>query len=114
MRKPLFYTAWLCPFTFLRDSSALLTAALIAVAIPPLLPWWMTVLATAFAIIIAKQLYGGLGQNPFNPAMVGYVMLLVSFPVPMTTWLAPQAVSAQQLTVADTAAVIFKGKPAKA
>jgi electron transport complex protein RnfD len=54
----------------LRDSSALLTAALIAVAIPPLLPWWMTVLATAFAIIIAKQLYGGLGQNPFNPAMV--------------------------------------------
>lgn len=94
----------------LRDSSALLTAALIAVAIPPLLPWWMTVLATAFAIIIAKQLYGGLGQNPFNPAMVGYVMLLVSFPVPMTTWLAPQVVSAQQLTVADTAAVIFKGQ----
>lgn len=79
----------------LKDSSALLTAALIAVAIPPLLPWWMVVLATAFAII-AKQLYGGLGQNPFNPVMVGYVLLLVSFPAPMTNWMAPQAVTAMQ------------------
>ena len=94
----------------LKDSSALLTAALIAVAIPPLLPWWMVVLATAFAIIIAKQLYGGLGQNPFNPAMVGYVLLLVSFPAPMTNWMAPQAVTAQLLSPAETAAVIFQGK----
>jgi electron transport complex, RnfABCDGE type, D subunit len=93
----------------LRDSSAILTAALLAVAIPPLLPWWMPVVATAFAIIIAKQLYGGLGQNPFNPAMVGYVLLLVSFPVPMTTWLAPQTISAQHLSLQDTAAVIFHG-----
>ena len=96
--------------TALRDSSALLTASLIAVAIPPLLPWWMVVLATAFAIIIAKQLYGGLGQNPFNPAMVGYVLLLVSFPVQMTNWSAPQAISAQQLSPTETAAVIFRGQ----
>ena len=70
----------------LRDSSAVLTAALIAVSLPPLAPWWMVVLGTAFAIIIAKQLYGGLGHNPFNPAMVAYVLLLVSFPGHMTAW----------------------------
>ena len=94
----------------LRDSSAILTAALIAVAIPPLLPWWMTVLATAFAITIAKQLYGGLGQNPFNPAMVGYVLLLVSFPVPMTTWQVPQSIASQTLSPSDTASIIFNGQ----
>lgn len=44
----------------------------------------MVVLGTVFAVIIAKQLYGGLGQNPFNPAMIGYVVLLISFPVQMT------------------------------
>ena len=49
----------------------------------------MLVLGTAFAIIIAKHLYGGLGQNLFNPAMVAYVLLLVSFPVQMTSWLPP-------------------------
>lgn len=97
----------------LRDSSAVLTAALIAAAIPPLLPWWMTLLATAFAIIIAKQLYGGLGQNPFNPAMVGYVLLLVSFPVPMTTWQVPQTVASHILTPTETATVIFHGKTAE-
>jgi electron transport complex protein RnfD len=51
----------------------------------------MLVLGTAFAIIIAKHLYGGLGQNLFNPAMVAYVLLLVSFPVQMTSWLPPPA-----------------------
>ncbi|STE86009.1 electron transport complex protein [Escherichia coli] len=50
----------------------------------------MVVLGTVFAVIIAKQLYGGLGQNPFNPAMIGYVVLLISFPVQMTSWLPPQ------------------------
>ncbi|MGP8846833.1 RnfABCDGE type electron transport complex subunit D, partial [Enterobacter hormaechei] len=57
----------------LKDNSALLTGLLLAVSIPPLAPWWMVVLGTVFAVIIAKQLYGGLGQNPFNPAMIGYV-----------------------------------------
>lgn len=63
----------------LKDNSALLTGLLLAVSIPPLAPWWMVVLGTVFAVIIAKQLYGGLGQNPFNPAMIGYVVLLISF-----------------------------------
>lgn len=94
----------------LADSSALLTAALIAVAVPPYLPGWMTILAVAFAIIVAKQLYGGLGQNLFNPAMIGYVFLLVSFPAAMTNWQPPVAHSAQVLTVEDTANVILWGK----
>ncbi|MBM7060484.1 electron transport complex subunit RsxD [Pseudomonas sp. UL073] len=74
---------------FLRDGSALVTAVLLALALPPYAPWWLTLIATAFAIVFGKQLYGGLGQNPFNPAMVGYVVALVSFPMAMSTW--PQA-----------------------
>jgi len=71
----------------LSDNSALLTGILLALALPPMLPWWMSFIGVSFAIIIAKQLYGGLGFNPFNPAMVGYVLLLISFPVEMTAWL---------------------------
>ncbi|MCW9023838.1 MAG: electron transport complex subunit RsxD [Gammaproteobacteria bacterium] len=74
---------------FLADGSAVLTAMLLAISIPSMAPWWLIFLGTAFAIIIAKQLYGGLGYNPFNPAMVGYAMLLIAFPREMTTWLPP-------------------------
>lgn len=73
----------------LKDNSALLTGLLLAVSIPPLAPWWMVVLGTAFAVVIAKQLYGGTGHNPFNPAMIGYVVLLISFPVQMTSGCLP-------------------------
>ena len=72
---------------YLQDYSALVTALLLALAIPPTAPWWLTVIGSGFAIIVAKHLYGGLGMNPFNPAMVGYVLLLISFPKEMTTWL---------------------------
>jgi len=71
------------------DGSAILTAALIAFSIPPLVPWWIPATGGAFAIVFAKQLYGGLGRNLFNPAMAGYAMLLVSFPIEMTQWLPP-------------------------
>jgi H+/Na+-translocating ferredoxin:NAD+ oxidoreductase subunit D len=74
---------------YLSDGSALVTAILLAFAIPPLAPWWLTVTGAVFAIVVAKHLYGGLGYNPFNPAMVGYAVLLVSFPGPMTTWVLP-------------------------
>ncbi|WP_028240449.1 RnfABCDGE type electron transport complex subunit D [Stutzerimonas azotifigens] len=77
---------------FLRDGSALVTAALLALALPPYAPWWLTLVAVGSAILFGKQLYGGLGQNPFNPAMIGYVVALVSFPVPMTQWPAAHAV----------------------
>jgi electron transport complex protein RnfD len=74
---------------YLKDYSALVTAFLLGIALPPAAPWWLILIGIGFAILIAKHLYGGLGYNPFNPAMVGYVVLLISFPVTMTTWLAP-------------------------
>ncbi len=75
---------------YLRDYSALLTATLLAIALPPYAPWWLIAVGTACAILLAKHLYGGLGYNPFNPAMVGYVILLISFPVQMTAWTPPR------------------------
>ena len=76
-----------------------------------MLPWWQTVLGSLFAIVIAKQLFGGIGFNPFNPAMAGYVLLLVSFPVTMTRWLPPDVISGQSLTLADSLTIIFSGLP---
>lgn len=74
---------------YLKDYSALVTAVLLGLALPPYAPWWIPVVGALSAIIIAKHLYGGLGYNPFNPAMVGYVVLLISFPVEMTQWATP-------------------------
>lgn len=98
---------------YLKDYSALLTALLLGLALPPFTPFWVTLSATAFAIVIAKQLYGGLGQNPFNPAMAGYALVLVSFPVQMTTtWaLSFQMSGHELLPFTDTLAVIFTGAP---
>ncbi len=78
------------PGFYLRDGSVLVTALLLALALPPYCPWWITVSGTAFAVLVGKHVYGGLGYNPFNPAMTGYVMLLISFPVEMTAWAAPR------------------------
>ena len=94
---------------FLGDASALVTAALLAVALPPLGPWWLIVLGTAFAIVIAKHLYGGLGYNPFNPAMIGYVVLLISFPLEMSTWAAPRGVGGHVAGFGEALALIFGG-----
>jgi electron transport complex protein RnfD len=74
----------------LSDGTAILTAALLAFAIPPLTPWWVPATGGACAVVLAKQLYGGLGRNLFNPAMVGYAILLLSFPVEMTQWVPPR------------------------
>lgn len=75
------------PVTFyLKDYSALVTAFLLGIALPPYAPWWLLAVGCLFAIVVAKQLYGGLGFNPFNPAMVAYVVLLISFPIEMTRW----------------------------
>lgn len=94
---------------FLTDGSVLVTAVLLAFCIPPLAPWWITVLGICFAVIIAKHLYGGLGYNPFNPAMVGYVVLLISFPREMTTWLPPFIMSDLDFTLLDTLKAVFLG-----
>ncbi|MEP5569946.1 MAG: electron transport complex subunit RsxD [Halioglobus sp.] len=77
---------------YLGDYSALVTAVLLGIALPPYSPWWLIAVGIASAILMAKHLYGGLGYNPFNPAMVGYVVLLISFPVQMTSWAAPRGV----------------------
>ncbi len=71
---------------FLTDGSALVTAWLIALAFPAIVPWWLLVAATLFAIVVAKHLYGGLGQNPFNPAMVAYCVAIIAFPSLMSQW----------------------------
>ncbi|MDR1888760.1 MAG: RnfABCDGE type electron transport complex subunit D [Zoogloeaceae bacterium] len=71
---------------FLDDGSALVTAWLIALTFPPLSPWWLTVTGVFFAIVVAKQLYGGLGQNPFNPAMVAFAACIIAFPALMSQW----------------------------
>ncbi|WP_111641252.1 electron transport complex subunit RsxD [Marinimicrobium alkaliphilum] len=75
---------------YLGDYSALVTAVLLGLALPPYAPWWIAVVGSVSAILLAKQLYGGMGFNPFNPAMVAYVILLISFPVEMTQWTAPR------------------------
>jgi electron transport complex protein RnfD len=70
---------------FLKDNTAAVTGLLLGLSLPQFTPWWVSGIATASAIIMVKQLYGGLGSNPFNPAMAGYALVLVSFPVAMTT-----------------------------
>lgn len=97
------------PMRALRDNSAIVTAWLLAVAIPPWSPWWIMVIGLIFAIVIAKHLYGGLGQNLFNPAMVAYVVLLISFPVQMTSWSAPTSLIPDHVNFADTLSLIFTG-----
>ncbi|HEY9198769.1 MAG TPA: electron transport complex subunit RsxD [Gammaproteobacteria bacterium] len=93
----------------LADNSALLTGLLLALALPPLAPWWIPVLGSLFAIVIAKQLYGGLGYNPFNPAMIGFVVLLISFPREMSQWTAPVGLAQTQLGFADSLAWSLRG-----
>ncbi|MDR2092507.1 MAG: RnfABCDGE type electron transport complex subunit D [Azoarcus sp.] len=73
----------------LGDGSALVTAWLIALALPCIVPWWLTVLAVLAAIAGAKHLYGGIGQNPFNPAMIAYCSMIVAYPAIMSQWPAP-------------------------
>lgn len=73
----------------LLDGSAMLTGWLLALSLPPWAPWWLGVVGGLFATIVGKQVFGGLGQNLFNPAMVARVALLISFPVVMTAWVVP-------------------------
>lgn len=95
---------------YLGDYSAAVTGLLLGLALPPLVPWWTSLVAVGAAIILAKQLYGGLGYNPFNPAMVGYALVLVSFPVAMTVnWAAPAGLMAQPSGFFTTLEVIFGG-----
>lgn len=73
----------------LSDNSALVSGVLLGASLPSGSPWWLITVGMIAAIVVAKHLFGGLGHNPFNPAMVGYALLLISFPLPMTQWAAP-------------------------
>ena len=83
------------------DGSVVLTAVLLAISIPSTAPWWIIVLGVSFAVVFGKQIFGGLGNNPFNPAMLGYAFLLISYPVQMTQW------PADYLSMGQAADVIF-------
>ena len=99
------------PETGLADYSALVTAALLAFAIPSLTPWWVTATGALFAVVVAKHLYGGLGFNIFNPAMVGYVVILVAFPMHLNLWVAPRMgdLDYQHLSILQTLAFTLTG-----
>ncbi len=94
---------------FLTDNSALITAWLLALSIPALAPWWLVVVGTAFGIAISKHLYGGLGNNVFNPAMIGYAVLIISFPGHMTHWLAPNTLGGVVLSFPEQLNYMFNG-----
>jgi len=76
----------------LRDGSAVCTGLLLAMTLPPLVPWWTAVLGAAFAILVVKAMFGGLGYNLFNPALAGRAFMMATFPLAMTAgWAAPRA-----------------------
>jgi len=77
------------PRAAVSDLSVLVTSTLLCIALPPYAPWWLIVIGVLTAVLLGKQVFGGLGYNPFNPAMVGYVVLLISFPVQMSHWAPP-------------------------
>jgi RnfABCDGE-type electron transport complex D subunit len=94
----------------LWDGSAVLTGTLLAMSLPPFLPAWLCMLGAFCAIVLAKQVFGGLGCNLFNPAMVGRTLLLVSFPVSMTQWIDPPALS-HGLSLSQALAISLQGMP---
>jgi electron transport complex protein RnfD len=92
---------------FILDGSGLVAAWLLALSIPSIAPWWIIVLGTLLCITFGKHLYGGLGYNIFNPAMVGYAILLISFPSIMTHWQIPNNLMAFPSDWLDQIRVIF-------
>lgn len=96
----------------ITDGSALVTGLLLAFNLPSNIPVWMVVTGSLVAIGVAKMTFGGLGNNPFNPALVGRVFMLISFPVSMTTWPEPRGLAtgyADAVTGATPLAVIKEG-----
>jgi electron transport complex protein RnfD len=88
----------------LRDGSAVCTGLLLALTLPPLVPWWMAALGAAFAILVTKMMFGGLGFNLFNPALAGRAFMMATFPLAMTAgWAAPRPGFARALDAVTTA-----------
>lgn len=97
------------PKVYLSDGSALVAAWLLALSIPSIAPWWIIIVGTFFTIVIAKHFYGGLGSNIFNPAMIGYAVLLISFPAIMTKWPSPIENSLSMESIRQALQVFFYG-----
>jgi len=96
---------------FMSDLSAAVTALLFALSLPPLAPWWCSLIGMLFAIVIAKHLFGGLGHNRFNPAMVGLAVLLISFPRIFTYWTPPLMLVDSSLSLGEVLRTIFSSQP---
>jgi len=94
---------------FLSDYSAVVTGVLFALCLPPLAPWWVAATGMLFAVVISKQLYGGLGYNLFNPAMVGFAAVIIAFPIELSQWLAPRALSPGLPGLSDSLIAILTG-----
>lgn len=92
---------------FLKDFSAFVTALLFALCISPVAPWWISLIGMFFAIVVAKHLFGGLGQNIFNPAMLGFAIVLISFPQAMSMWIPPGEISPYVLSFTENLQAIF-------
>lgn len=97
---------------FVTDLSGVITVTGIVFCVPPEAPWWIIVAGCSFALVFGKHLYGGLGNNPFNPAMLGYAFLLISFPVQMTSWTLPTDLSGHSLNFIESAQIIFNAQTA--
>lgn len=95
------------------DLSAVVTGLLLALNLPAGLPLWMAVVGSVFAIGIAKQVFGGLGMNPFNPALAARAFMLISFTGPMTTWLKPFWWKAPDAMTTATPLALVKQGPAE-
>jgi electron transport complex protein RnfD len=93
----------------MADLTAPVTAVLFALCLPPLMPWWASVIGMFFAIVVAKHLYGGMGFNLFNPAMVGYVVILIAFPLEASRWLTPAPLATESLNLVDSFIAIMTG-----
>ena len=93
-----------------RDPSGVVTALLLALTLPPLLPWYFTVMATAFAMLLVRECFGGLGMNIFNPAMSGFIFLVISAPgIFYSTWVSPTPGAMYVATPSRTLDVVFAG-----
>lgn len=89
----------------------MITALLFALTLSPYTTWWVSLTGVAFAIIVAKHFFGGLGRNPFNPAMAGYCFVLICFPVKMAYWPDLSGLNEQALTLWQNISIIFFGLP---
>lgn len=97
---------------FLTDGSAAITGLLFALSISPLTPWWITLIGITFAVAVAKHVFGGIGYNPFNPAMAGYVFVLLCYPAQMNTWPAAPGILEYGIGINDYFGAIFlPGRP---